>query len=92
MALWTPQVPSYPGCRFPVEIIAHCVWLYFRFCLSFRDMQELMHERGVEVSHEGIRLWTLKLGSDYAPSPSVSSMSAHACSIAPRSGCHSAWL
>jgi putative transposase len=62
----TSTEPSYEGCRFPAEIIAHCVWLYFRFCLSFRDVQEMMLERGVEVSHEGIRLWTLKFGSDYA--------------------------
>src|SRR4249920_72356 len=62
----TSTASSYQGCRFPVEIIAHCVWLYFRFCLSFRDVQEMMLERGVEVSHEGIRLWTLKFGSDYA--------------------------
>ena len=56
----------YRGYRFPAAIISHCVWLYFRFCLSFRDVQEMMLERGVEVSHEGIRLWTLKCGSDYA--------------------------
>ncbi len=58
--------PSYEGCRFPAEIISHCVWLYLRFCLSFRDVQEMMFERGVEVSHEGIRLWTLRFGVDYA--------------------------
>jgi putative transposase len=46
----TSTAPSYEGCRFPAEIIAHCVWLYFRFCLSFRDVQEMMLERGVEVS------------------------------------------
>jgi putative transposase len=62
----TSTAPSYQGCRFPIEVIAHSVWLYFRFCLSFRDVQEMMPERGVEVSHEGIRLWTLKFGSDYA--------------------------
>ena len=44
---------SYRGYRFPAEIISHCVWLYFRFCLSFRDVQEMMLERGVVVSHEG---------------------------------------
>jgi putative transposase len=48
--------PNYRGYRFPREIIAHCVWLYFRFCLSFRDIQEMMLERGVEVSYEAIRL------------------------------------
>ena len=58
--------PSYRGYRFPREIIAHCVWLYFRFCLSFRDIQEMMLERGVEVSYEAIRLWCLKFGTEYA--------------------------
>ena len=58
--------PSYRGYRFPREIIAHCVWLYFRFSLSFRDIQELMLERGIEVSHEAIRLWCLKFGAEYA--------------------------
>src|SRR5215467_5380536 len=57
---------SYRGCRFPGEIISHCVWLYFRFCLSFRDVQEMLFERGVAVSHEAIRLWTLKFGAEYA--------------------------
>jgi putative transposase len=41
---------SYKGFRFPPEIISHCGWLYHRFPLSFRDVQELMLERGVEVS------------------------------------------
>ena len=58
--------PSYRGYRFPAEFIAHCVWLYFRFSLSFRDVQEMMLERGVEVSHEAIRLWTLRFGTEYA--------------------------
>jgi putative transposase len=58
--------PSYRGYRFPPEIIVHCVWLYFRFSLSFRDVQELMLERGIEVWHEAIRLWCLKFGSEYA--------------------------
>jgi len=57
---------SYRGYRFPREIIAHCVWLYFRFSLSFRDIQEMMLERGVEVSHEAIRLWCLTFGAEYA--------------------------
>ena len=58
--------PSYRGYRFPAEIISHCVWLYFRFCLSFRDVQEMMLERGIQVSHEAVRLWTLKFGAEYA--------------------------
>ena len=47
----------YHGYRFPPEIIAHAVWLYFRFHLSFRDVQDLLAERGVVVSHETIRQW-----------------------------------
>ena len=62
----TYAAPSYRGYRFPAEIISHCVWLYFRFCLSFRDVQEMMLERGVVVSHEAIRLWSLKFGGEYA--------------------------
>ena len=46
----TSNASSYRGYRFPVEIISHCVWLYFRFCLSFRDVQEMLLERGVVVS------------------------------------------
>ncbi|TXS69823.1 IS6 family transposase [Streptomyces sp. sk2.1] len=58
--------PSYKGHRYPVEIISHCVWLYFRFPLSFREVEELMLERGVVVSHETIRRWCLKFGQAYA--------------------------
>ena len=59
-------VPSYRGHRFPVEIISHCVWLYYRFPLSFREVEELMLERGVVVSHEMIRRWCAKFGQTYA--------------------------
>src|SRR5258708_16885677 len=62
----TSTAPVYPGYRFPREIIAHCVWLYFRFSLSFRDIQEMMRERGVEVSYEAIRLWCLRIEAEYA--------------------------
>ncbi|MGW0552544.1 IS6 family transposase [Streptomyces altiplanensis] len=58
--------PSYKGHRYPVEIIAHCVWLYFRFPLSFREVEELMLERGVVVSHETVRRWCAKFGQGYA--------------------------
>jgi transposase-like protein len=43
---------SYRGFRFPPEIISHCVWLYHRFSLSLRDVEEMMLERGIEVSYE----------------------------------------
>ncbi len=52
--------------RFPAEIINHCVWLYFRFALSFRDVQEIMAMRGVTLSYEAIREWSLKFGQIYA--------------------------
>jgi putative transposase len=48
--------PSYKNHRFPVEIISHAVWLYFRFCLSYRDVEELMCVRGVTVTYEAIRV------------------------------------
>src|SRR5215471_4089241 len=56
----------YHGYRFPPEIISYCVWLYFRFSVSFRDIEELMAERGVTVTYESIRAWCYKFGRDYA--------------------------
>ena len=56
----------YKGYRFPPEIISRCVWLYYRFGVSLRDVSELMLARGIEVSHEVIRLWTLRFGMEYA--------------------------
>ena len=51
--------------RFPVEIIQYAVWLYYRFNLSHRDIEDLMSERGIEVSYESIRLWCNKFGPQY---------------------------
>jgi putative transposase len=56
----------YSGYRFPPEIISYCVWLYFRFSVSYRDIEELMAERGVTVTYESIRAWCYKFGRDYA--------------------------
>nr|WP_168500491.1 IS6 family transposase [Streptomyces sp. RLB1-33]QIY76359.1 IS6 family transposase [Streptomyces sp. RLB1-33] len=58
--------PSYRGHRYPVEVISHCVWLYFRFPLSFREVEELMLQRGVIVSYETVRRWCAKFGQAYA--------------------------
>ncbi len=58
--------PSYHGYRFPHEIISHAVWLYHRFCLSFRDVEDLLAQRGVAVSYEAIRHWCHTFGLDYA--------------------------
>jgi putative transposase len=56
----------YKNHRSPPEIISHGVWLYYRFTLSYRDVQELLMERGIIVSHEAIRGWCQKFGQDYA--------------------------
>ena len=58
--------PSYKRHRFPPAIIAHAVWLYFRFALSYRDVEELRAERGVIVTYETIRCWCRKFGQSYA--------------------------
>jgi len=57
---------TYRKHRFPPEIISHGVWLYFRFCLSYRDVKELLFVRGVIVSYEAIRQWCRKFGQVYA--------------------------
>ena len=56
----------YHGHRFPPEIIGYPVWVYHRFCLSFRDVEDLLAERGIIVSYETIRQWCWKFGPDYA--------------------------
>ena len=62
----TPVCPSYAGYRFPAEIISHAVWLYFRFPLSLRHVDEILAARGVVVSHETVRQWALKFGQGIA--------------------------
>ncbi|SBW17815.1 hypothetical protein FDG2_0384 [Candidatus Protofrankia californiensis] len=54
--------PSYKGYRYPAEIISHCVWLYHRFPLNFREVEELMLARGVIVSYETVRQWCATFG------------------------------
>ena len=58
--------PSYKRHRFPPEIIGYAVWLYYRFALSFRDVEELLGSKGVTVSYEAVRLWCGKFGPDFA--------------------------
>ena len=62
----TPACPSYAGHRFPAEVISYAVWLYFRFPLSLRHVDELLATRGVSVSHETVRQWGLKFGQAFA--------------------------
>jgi len=57
---------SYRGYRFPREIISHGVWLYHRFALSFRDVEELLAKRGVIIGYETVRQWCRQFGPEYA--------------------------
>ena len=60
------SAPTYKRHRFPSAIIGHAVWLYFRFALSYRDVEELLAERGVIVTYETVRQWCRKFGQAYA--------------------------
>jgi putative transposase len=62
----TPSTNRYKNHRFSAEIISHGIWLYFRFCLSYRDVEELLFARGVIVTYEAIRKWCRKCGQSYA--------------------------
>src|SRR5437763_6629868 len=56
----------YAGYRFPAEIISHAVWLYFRFPLGLRMVEEMLAARGIVVSHETVRQWALRFGQEFA--------------------------
>ena len=60
------QAPSYHGYRFPSEIVSHAVWLYHRFALSFRDVEDLLAQRSITVTYETIRQGCLTFGPSYA--------------------------
>ena len=60
------QSVSYARHRFPPVVIQHTVWLYLRFTLSYRDVEDLLAERGLDISYETIRRWVLKFGPLYA--------------------------
>ena len=60
------EPPSYCGYRYPAEVIGHAVWLYYRFHLSLRDVEELLAERGITVTYETVRAWCAKFGPTYA--------------------------
>ena len=60
------DVAHYPRYRVPPAIISHAVWLYYRFTLSFRDVEDLLAERGITVSYESIRHWCETFGAAYA--------------------------
>jgi len=79
--------PSHKGFRYPAEIISHGVWLYFRFPLSFREVEELLLARGITVSHETVRQWCAKFRQTYAnaPAPAPAPPRGH---LAPGRGLH----
>ena len=60
------QPISYARHQFPPEVIQHAVWLYLRFTLSYRDVEELLAERGLDISYETVRRWVLKFGPLFA--------------------------
>jgi putative transposase len=62
----SPRQPRYTRHRFPAQVISYAVWLYFRFSLSMRMVEEMLAARGIEVSHETVRQWALKFGQSFA--------------------------
>jgi hypothetical protein len=62
----TSPAHSYAGYRFPAEVISYAVYLYFRFSLSLRMVEEMLAVRGIEVSHETVRKWGLRFGREIA--------------------------
>jgi putative transposase len=62
----TPRDPLYAGYRYPAELISYAVWLYFRFPLSLRMVEEMLAARGIPVTYETIRQWGLKFGREFA--------------------------
>src|SRR3712207_2294285 len=64
----TSEPATYPGYRFPAEVIGRAVWLYHVFSLSLRDVELILAERGIAVTHESIRQWCLKFGAGFARS------------------------
>jgi putative transposase len=61
-----PLDPLYRRHRFPAEVIGYAIWLYFRFPLSLRMVEEMLAARGIDVSHESVRHWAEKFGREYS--------------------------
>jgi hypothetical protein len=85
---------SYRRHRFPPVVIQHAVWLYLRFTLSYRDVEELLAERGLDISYESVRSWVLKFGPMIArrlrqvrPLPAIDGISTRWSSGSRASGC-----
>jgi putative transposase len=61
-----PRDPIYAGYHHPAELISYAVWLYFRFPLSLRVVEEMLAARGISIIYETIRQWGLKFGREFA--------------------------
>ena len=72
---------SYAGYRFPPEVIHQAIWLYLRFTLSFRDVEDLLADRGIAVSYETVRRWVNHFGPMIAAQPAQAPPEA-ACDLA----------
>lgn len=70
--------------RFPSEVIGRAIWLYAGFTLSFRDVEEMLAERGVDVSYETVRRWFMKFGTAIAAITDSQMAAASAASVFPR--------
>ena len=80
------QPDSYARHRFPPMVIRHAVWLYLRFTLSYRDVEDLLAERGLDVSYETVRRWVLKFGPIVRPRTSPSTPAANVAMASRRDG------
>ncbi len=80
-------MPSYRGYRFPSEVISHAVWLYHRFSLSFRDVEDLLAEHGINVTYETIRQWCRTFALWRTPRDLISSFSTPAIHVGGEISC-----
>jgi putative transposase len=80
---------SYARHRFPPNVIQHAVWLYLRFTLSYRDVEDLLAERGLDISYETIRRWVLKFGRLQPPANAI--LLRHACALSEETGLSCRW-
>src|SRR3954463_1864219 len=82
---------SYSGYRFPRNIVQRAVWMYLRFTLSFRDVEELLAERGITVTYESIRRWVLTFGPAIARRPRARRPKPHTRWHLDEGRCHGNW-
>jgi transposase-like protein len=74
--------------RFPPEVIQHAIWLYLRFTLSYRDVEELLAERGLDISYETVRRWVLKFGPAIAMAAPASPSAERSLAFGRNGGAH----